>query len=282
MELGFLKQANSHFSKDSEVLYVRFYEAKMFNQYDHRFGTFEGVDIQEIKNGNCRSLRECELINPSVLAIPRYWIPLNELERMIGDKTRRKWLISFRNITNAGNERTVIFTIVPREASGTLAPQVFIDLVDPKITTCLVANFNSIILDFVARQKVGGTHLNHFILRQLPVLAPSIYKPFLSDLIASKVLELIYVANDLEPFANDCGYYNDPFIWDQLRRRQLRSELDAIYFILYGISREEADYIMETFPILKRKEIDLFGEYRYKNMILESYDAYLKESKFFS
>jgi hypothetical protein len=196
---------------------------------------------------------------------------------MIGDKTRRKWLITFRNITNAGNERTVIFTIIPREASGTLAPQVFIDSVDPKFAACLIANFNSMILDFVSRQKVGGTHLNHFILRQLPILPPATYQQNLLELIVPKVLELIYVANDLKPFANDCGYDGEPFVWEESRRRQLKSELDAIYFILYGISREDADYILDTFPILKRREKEAYVDYRYKNSVLEYYDQYFEK-----
>jgi len=35
----------------------------------------------------------------------------------------------------------------------------------------------------------------------------------------------------------------------------MRCELDALYFDLYQISREDVDYIMETFPIVKRKDI---------------------------
>ncbi len=32
------------------------------------------------------------------------------------------------------------------------------------------------------------------------------------------------------------------------------------------------DYIMETFPIVKRKDEKLYGEYRTKRVILEMYD----------
>ncbi len=57
------------------------------------------------------------------------------------------------------------------------------------------------------------------------------------------------------------------------RRSAIRRELDAAFFHLYGISREDAGYIMETFPIVKRKEEERFGEYRTKRAILEIYDA---------
>lgn len=60
--------------------------------------------------------------------------------------------------------------------------------------------------------------------------------------------------------------------WDEVRRFLLRCELDATYFHLYGIEREDVDYILETFPIVKRKDEKQFGEYRMKRVILQMYD----------
>jgi hypothetical protein len=73
-------------------------------------------------------------------------------------------------------------------------------------------------------------------------------------------------------FARDLGYHGPPFIWDEARRFLLRCELDATFFHLYGLTREEADYIMDTFPIVKRKDEQQYGEYRTKRVILEIYD----------
>jgi hypothetical protein len=87
------------------------------------------------------------------------------------------------------------------------------------------------------------------------------------------VLELVYTADDMKPFAVDCGFSGPPFKWDVERRFRLRSELDAAFFHLYGISREDADYIMETFPIVKRHDVEKHGEYRTKKVILEIYDG---------
>jgi len=87
---------------------------------------------------------------------------------------------------------------------------------------------------------------------------PTIYQEnnnCLLNLILPRVIELLYVANDLESFANDCGYSVPPFEWNEERRRQLKSELDAIYFCLYGIQKQDVEYIMETFPIFKAKEV---------------------------
>jgi hypothetical protein len=145
---------------------------------------------------------------------------------------------------------------------------------------CLLSNLDSYILDFAARQKVGGSNLNFFIIRQFPIHPPEIYEPScrwspletLVDWLVPYVLELTYVARDLQPFAQDVGCDGPPFCWDEERRFLLRCELDAAFFHLYGIERDDVDYIMETFPIVKRKDEQRHGEYRTKRVILEIYD----------
>jgi hypothetical protein len=140
--------------------------------------------------------------------------------------------------------------------------------------------FTSFVFDYVARQKIGGSHMTFFALKQLPVPSPKQYATvcewdseyLLCDWILPRVLELTYTAWDLEPFAKDCGYDGPPFRWNGERRFLLRCELDAAYFHLYGIERDDVDYIMETFPIVKRKDEKLYEEYRTKRVILEMYD----------
>ncbi|HEY4037165.1 MAG TPA: hypothetical protein VGL94_24680 [Ktedonobacteraceae bacterium] len=67
-----------------------------------------------------------------------------------------------------------------------------------------------------------------------------------------------------------------PFRWDEERRFLLRCELDAAYFHLYGIACDDVGYIMETFPIVKRRDEKLHGEYRTKRVILEIYEEMQK------
>ena len=75
-----------------------------------------------------------------------------------------------------------------------------------------------------------------------------------------------------EPLAKDCGYDGPPFRWDEERRFLLRCELDAAYFHLYCIGRDDVDYIMETFHIVKQRDEKRYSEYRTKRVILEIYD----------
>jgi hypothetical protein len=152
------------------------------------------------------------------------------------------------------------------------------------LASCLLGNFNSLVFDFVARHKVGGTHMNFFIVKQLPVIPPKIYTEEDIKFISSRVLELVYTAWDIQPFAKDMGYDGEPFIWDEERRAILRAELDAYYAKLYGLTRDELRYILdpadvygedfpsETFRVLKNNEIKKYGEYRTQRLVLEAWD----------
>jgi hypothetical protein len=88
----------------------------------------------------------------------------------------------------------------------------------------------------------------------------------------ARVLELTYTAVDMAGLAADLGYRGAPFRWDAKRRRHLRAELDAACFHLYGLDRQELEYVMATFPIIRRREEAVHGEYLTKRLVLEQYD----------
>jgi hypothetical protein len=168
----------------------------------------------------------------------------------------------------------VLATILPLVAVNDSIPLLLVDSAISAQTVCgLVANLNSFALDYVCRQKLGGVNLNSFVMKQLPALPPDNYTLEWHTFVVPRVLELTYTAWDLQPFAQDCGCDGPPFRWDEERRFLLRCELDAAYFHLYSIARDDVDYIMETFPIVKRKDDAAHGEYRTKRVILEIYDA---------
>jgi len=230
------------------------------------------------------------------------------------------WFLVWRDITCATNERTSISTIIPNfPCAHTLS---LVDSISSSNALFLLSVLNSFVFDYSARQKVSGTHLNHGIWKQLPILNPlSILQKSLcltsyqedtknSGLIGwiqNRVLELTFTAWDLAQFSYDCGWDGPPFRWDEERRFQIRCELDAAFFHLYlpadeqgrwkparvadGAVRDETPeelatlekafptprdavaFIMETFPIVKRKDEAAHGHYRTKDRILEIYDA---------
>ena len=143
----------------------------------------------------------------------------------------------------------------------------------------LLGCLNSFAYDFIARQKVQGQHLNLYIVEQIPLIAIGAYnrrfgKKTAREIVEAHVLRLTYTSHDMEPFARDLGYSSAPFKWDPEERRHLRARLDALYFHLYGISNDDAEYILSTFPIVKREdEREFEGRYRTSEMIISYMNA---------
>jgi hypothetical protein len=257
------------------------YEAKMIHQFDHRWASYQIEDSKDISNDV--SLMDKQ--NPDFCVTPRYWVDTAEVNKRLRDKDwEHEWLLGFRDITSAHVLRTVIASVLPRVGVNHKTPLI---LLFPKIHTHLAAaflvNLSALVFDYIARQKVGGTSLTFFYLKQFPVLPPNFYKDSDLDFIVPRVLELTYTANDLKPWAQDLGYEGPPFTFEPDRRTMLRAELDAWYARAYGLNRDELRYILdpadvmcedypsETFRVLKNKELREFGEYRTQRLVLEAW-----------
>jgi len=196
-----------------------------------------------------------------------------------------QWLHAFRDITNATNERTLVSGNVPKSALGNSAPAVDYMYGKAVSAALVMANMNSIPLDWGARFSVGGVHMNFFILKQLPVLPPKAYLeessggPPYVQLIVPRVLELTYTSEELKGFATDLGFDGPPFPWEDERRHCLRCELDAIFAQMYGLARADLEWILDpqapssSFPSLKQNEIRNFGEYRTQRYVLQAFDS---------
>ncbi len=198
--------------------------------------------------------------------------------------------MGWRDICRSTDERTVIATAFPRSGVNHKLPLVLVGWL-PRETAALLANWSSLVFDYVARQKLGGTSLTYFCLKQLPVIPPSEYGE--SDLvfIVPRVLELIYTSHSMTSFAHDLGYDGPPFAWDEDRRAQLRAELDAWYARAYGLTLDELRYILdpadvkgedypsETFRGLKTNEIRRYGEFRTRRLVLEAWDRMQSEGR---
>ncbi|MBS1226007.1 MAG: hypothetical protein H6R24_2685, partial [Proteobacteria bacterium] len=94
-----------------------------------------------------------------------------------------------------------------------------------------------------------------------------------ADFIRAQVLRLTYTAVDLRPFAADMGYEGEPFVWDEDDRRHRLARLDALFFHLYGLDRNDADYILAQFPIVREQDEKQFGRYLTRDLILAYLNA---------
>ncbi len=193
-----------------------------------------------------------------------------------------RWLIGWRDICRSTDYRTLISSVIPRAGVGDKF-LLMRSTASAPLQAALLGCLDSLVCDFIARQKVGGTSFKYFTMRQIAVLSPEQYSPADLDFIVPRVLELTYTTHDMRPWAEDLGCSGAPFAWNPERRAQLRAELDAYYAHLYGITEEElkyildpaevmgADYPTETFRVLKRNELREFGEYRTQRLVLEAW-----------
>ncbi|WP_289145292.1 N-6 DNA methylase [uncultured Sphingobium sp.] len=273
------KSENIAISIRSTAKYLPLFEAKMLHIFDHRWSSALASDDE--------SGLEILKSDPNVEAVPRFWVASAEIQhRLARHSWSREWLIGVRKITNATNERTIIPTFFPLGAVGNSEHLLFSgSRFSSSIVVGLVCSLSSLTLDYVARQKLGGTNLNYFYLEQLPILPPTAYSESDLAFIVPRVLELTYTSHSMTPFARDLGYDGPPFAWDEDRRAQLRAELDAWYALAYGLTRDElryvldpkdvmgADYPSETFRVLQKNEIAKHGEYRTQRLVLAAYDA---------
>ena len=259
--------------KRGEELFLPLYEGKMVQAFDHRAASVVVNPENLNRPAQPREATLEEHANPNWLPEHRYWVPASEC----GWTSESNWILGFKEITAPTNARTFIAALFSAVGFGNKVP-----ILKPETAErnewLLAANLNSMLFDFVARQKVQGQTLNLFIVEQFPVIAAADYdRPFgdkiARDLVRDHVLRLTYTAHDMAPFARDLGYEGPPFLWDEEERRHLRARLDALYFHLYGLNREDAGYVLDTFPIVRRQDEAAFGRYRTKEMILAYMNA---------
>ncbi|MEO8671094.1 MAG: hypothetical protein ABI411_07245, partial [Tahibacter sp.] len=255
---------------DAEMLPL--YVGRMIQHYDHRAANVTITD-DNLHNAALSTIIGSEQKrDPNFAPTPQYWVSADAAQ--LSDYSG--WAIGFRDIARSTDVRTFIAAIVPSVAAGNKLPFFFLngsfsDYV--AATPFLLANVNSICFDFVTRQKVQSTSINWFIVEQLPIIEPNSYKQPLGrstvgDFVRREVLHLSYTAHDLAPFARDLGYAGPPFIWDAEDRRHRMARLDALYFRLYGLDREEVTYVLDTFRIVREHDEADFGRYRTKDLVL--------------
>jgi len=276
---GFNLRGNQ-WAKGKQVL-LPLYEAKMFRPYDHRFGSVFIRKENWVNQGQTDETTLVEHQNPEFLVQPRWWVPAEAVAKTLGN-AKPSALLAFRDVTRSTDDRTMIAAFIPVVAVTNTAPYIlFNPSIGARKQCCLLANLNSMALDFFAKRKVPHMHMNFFIVEQLPILPPDAYnykcpwdkKQTLEKWISERVLKLTCTANDMIPLAEAAGFKEKVHKWKEPERAELRAELDAAYFHLYGISRDDAQYILSTFTGMTDDDGPKLVANSAAGEILEAYDA---------
>ncbi len=261
--------------------YLPLYEAKMVQAYDHRAASVVVAEGNWVRQGQTEDTSDAQHQNPEFVALPRWWVDRAEVEKRLGEKTPG-YFIGFKDITSPTNTRTMIASAIPPSGVTNHFP-LLRPSTDARLSACLLGNLNSFVLDYATRQKIGGITLNFFIVEQLPILAPDRYeepcpwskKERLIDWISERVLKLSCTADDMREFAQAAKFKGSRgdgvHKWSIAERAALRAELDAAYLILYGVNRDDAEYLLSTFPVAGKHAEGLFGE-TLGEAVLKAYD----------
>ncbi|MCF8608901.1 N-6 DNA methylase [Gordonia sp. HY285] len=261
------------FKRDgTDVVMLPLYQGMMASFYNHRAADVKRSATATKRQNQPSYITSEELKNPRRYAEPAYWVSSEHLPANLPP-----WLLGFSNVSSPTNERTMVAYPLPKTAVGHSVPLIF-----SNHQASLLGLMCTYVFDYVLRQKLGGINLTYNYLQQLPMATveqiemktpwdPSVR---LNSWISSRVFRLSYTAYDMHGIADDLSPGSEPHLWDDTQREQIRAELDAAAFHIFKVSRNDASYILDTFTKVASEDIQLYGEYRTKRMILERYDLY--------
>jgi hypothetical protein len=261
------------------------YEAKMIQMYDHRAAEVVINGENWMRQGQTNGASLVQHQNPEYFGVPRWWVSQSAVAAALEGDERPAYL-AYKDVTSATNQRTMIAAFIPLAGVLNSAPLILTgEKVRVRSAACLLANLNAFALDFAARQKVGGVHLNYFIVEQFPIFPPVDYarrcpwrpRQTLERWISDRVLTLTCTANDMRPLAEAAGFDPPVHKWDPAERAELMAELDAAYFLLYGLDRDDAAYVLSTFQGVRDPDPALLPATSTYDRVLAAYDRFAQE-----
>lgn len=306
-EIGGTQTSSSYYVNDDE--FVPLFEGKMIWFYNHHYGSFPS-EYEVTSRPNTIEGTDLSILQDTTSAIsPWYWVNKVMVNNRLIDmdkngNVRWQWnhsyYIAFRDVARAADARTCVASLMPSGmAAGHKAPLIFTSrgLIP---SACFAALMSSLVFDYVAKQKVGGSSMGLFIMKQMPVLAPDQIPSAAQWQIVRRVAELCYFNHDLDGWAEEIWEEmtdeqraelpqlgdKQPWIFNPDRRALLQAELDTIFAHLYGLTTEDLRYILdpedvcgegcinETFRVLKDNEIRQYGEYRTKRLVLDAWNRF--------
>ena len=254
------------------------FEGRMVGQFDYRAKTYESG------HGNSSVWIERAFGDPAKLVVPQWRVLSDSVPDKLGDRCLRH-RICFRDVAQPRDVRSLIAALVPANViCGDKVPTLDFGWDYEWAYLPWLAVANSFVMDWMARSKLSSPKMSFTLVDSLPFPRPSFSEPWVqrASLIA---LRLSCTGPEMTPFWNRMAALGlcdavpeqdvpSSALVDEVHRDIARAELDAIVaFDVYGLTREELADVLDTFPVVRRRDEAKHGEYRTKRVILEIYDA---------
>lgn len=250
------------------------YEGRMVWQFDHRAKGYRSG------RGRAADWEDLPFDHPDKKILPQWYVakaklPEKTLARVL------KYRIGFCDVASPTNERTLVAALIPPSTiCGHKVPTLTFEKECEWAYMMWLSVANSFSMDFLARKKVSLS-MSYTVLDSLPFPRPKETMPW-ARMIGPSALRLTCTGPEMTSYWNDMAKLGwvEPVSSDTQcagvsaapTRQQLRAEIDAVVARdVFGLSRAELEYVLDTFPIVKRKDEECYGEYRTKRLILEAY-----------
>jgi hypothetical protein len=239
------------------------YEGQIANRYDHRAKTYEGYHGPN-KYGRAPGIpatTDEEKSDASFDIEPRYWMDSNVALRRIGQAIGQRVMLGFRDVGAPWrNQRSARAALIPRYPATDKLP--IIGVSDRCKVFEFLAVFNSTTFDFLSRGHMPGTGLKLWIVSQ--VAAPL---PGLDPRIGEAARKLSLTAHSVSQLFNA-----ESHPWDPQEREALDVEVDAMVAHAYGLTKAQYEIILDSFEVMAREQIRVYGHYKFREDCLHAYD----------
>lgn len=272
-------QAELHMGNDRELFGdlsdgLPVYEGRMVDQFDHRAKAY--------CSGRGRSAvwKPLPFGDQHKAIVPQWHLAPEKVPPKLGDRTMH-YRIGWCDVTAPRNERSLVAALIP---PGTICGHSL-----PTLTFAgeyewaympWLAVANSFCEDYLTRKRVA-LHVSISVLDSLPFPRLSLDHPVVRRL-ARLALRLTCTSQEMTAYWNAmaplglCEAIDDkntpPGFADPEQRAAARAEIDAVVArTLFDLSFDELAAILDTFPVLRRREEKTYGEFRTKRLVLEWY-----------
>ncbi len=253
------------------------YEGRMITHFDHRAKTYDSG------HGNSSRWIERAHDDPEKAIVPQWRVLPENVPDKLGDRCER-YRLCFRDVAQPTDVRSFIAALVPPGViCGHKVPTIVFERADEWAYLPWLAIANSFVMDWMARSKLSSPSMTFSLVDSLPFPRPKRTDAWVQRA-APLVLRLVCTAPEMTSFWNqmaDLGFCQrvpegtvpPNALLDEAERDLVRAELDALVAReVYGLTRSELADVLETFPVVKKRDIKAHQEFRTKRLVLEAYD----------
>ena len=257
------------------------YEGRMVDQFDHRAKAYRSG------RGRAAVWEELGWSNPQKTIGPQWYVPLDKLPEKVAGRVGQ-FRIGFCDVTAPRNERSLLAALIP---PGTVCGHKVPSIVFPDdyrwAYMVWLAVANSFCIDFLVRKKVALA-MSFTVLDSVPFPRLPLRDP-LATRLGTLALRLTCTSLEMVPYWNSMAQHGwcepappdgpPPGLVTEEDRAVAKAEIDAVVAQrVFDLSRAELAQVLDTFPIVRRRDEERFGEFRTKRLTLGWYDAVQAEA----